>query len=107
MLLVDHANSSVDYLVPRVKIFGIPDKAFKYVNLQIGSNDLCQLCLQGEFSDLPPYISVLTRHTASLRYGPGSADDFEANIRATLEYLRLNLRGSLSPVIPDSSLISL
>lgn len=40
--------------------------------MQIGANDLCQLCLQ----------SLL----------PGPADDFEEKIREVLEYLRVNLR---------------
>jgi len=43
--------------------------------IQIGSNDLCQLCLQ-----------------SLIGIGPGSPDDFEANIRAVLEYLRAHLR---------------
>jgi phospholipase B1 len=46
--------------------------------LQIGSNDICQLCL-----------------AASLRFGPGSADDFEENIRETLEYIRTHLPNTL------------
>ena len=54
---------------------GIPDSAWKHIMMQIGSNDLCQLCLQSQVG-----------------IGPGSADDFEANIRAVLEYLKLHLR---------------
>lgn len=47
--------------------------------MQIGANDLCQLCLQSQ-------VGV----------GPGSPDDFEANIRAVLEYVRLHLREFIS-----------
>ena len=54
--------------------------------MQIGSNDLCQLCLQSQVG-----------------IGPGSADDFEANIRAVLDYLKLHLRESLSNIqLPPS-----
>jgi phospholipase B1 len=61
----------VDYLIPQVKKKGIPKTAFKYLNLQIGSNDICSLCAQ-----------------ADVGIGPGSPDDFEANIRKTLEAVR-------------------
>lgn len=64
-----------DYLIPQVKKRGIPRDKFKYINFQIGSNDLCWLCAE-----------------ASIGIGPGSADDFEANIRATLEALRAAIR---------------
>ena len=47
--------------------------------MQIGSNDLCSFCLQ-------PQVGI----------GPGSPDDFEANIRAVLEYLKLHLREFIS-----------
>jgi len=47
--------------------------------MQIGSNDLCQLCLQ-----------------SLIGIGPGSPDDFEANIRAVLEYLKVHLREFIS-----------
>jgi len=67
-----------DYLIPQVKAQGISNKAFKYLNLQIGSNDICQLCL-----------------AADLGFGPGSADDFERNMRETLEYLRTHLPNTL------------
>jgi phospholipase B1 len=64
-----------DYLVPLTKLRGIPSKAFKYLNLQIGSNDQCALCTQ-----------------AALGFGPGSADDFESSIRQTLEIIRAGIR---------------
>ena len=54
---------------------GIPDSAWKLIMMQIGSNDLCRLCVQSE-----------------LGIGPGSPDDFEAKIRAVLEYMKLHLR---------------
>ena len=47
--------------------------------MQIGSNDLCQLCVQSKVS-----MSL------------GSPDHFEANIREVLEYLKLHLRESIS-----------
>jgi phospholipase B1 len=65
-----------DYLIPQVKKWNIPAEKFKYINFQIGSNDLCLLCAQ-----------------ATWGRGRGSADDFEANIRTTLEALRAAIRG--------------
>jgi phospholipase B1 len=53
----------------------IPREKFKYINFQIGSNDLCWFCAQSKFD-----------------FGPGSADHFEANIRKTLEALRIAIR---------------
>ncbi|KIM24545.1 hypothetical protein M408DRAFT_75896, partial [Serendipita vermifera MAFF 305830] len=67
-----------DYLIPQVKKRRIPSEKFKYINLQIGSNDLCWLCAQ-----------------ASIGIGPGSADDFEDNIRETLEALRAAIPNTL------------
>jgi phospholipase B1 len=64
-----------DYLIPQVRKWNLPADKFKYINIQIGSNDLCWSCAQ-----------------ATLGVGPGSADDFEANIRATLEALRTAIR---------------
>lgn len=64
-----------DYLVPRVRSLNIPANAFKYLSLQIGSNDLCLLCAQSVIS-----------------LGPGSPDDFEANIRNALEAIRAGIR---------------
>jgi phospholipase B1 len=64
-----------DYLIPQVKKWNIPRESFKYINLQIGSNDQCWLCAQ-----------------ANLGIGPGSPDDFESNVRATLEALRAAIR---------------
>ncbi|CCO35616.1 hypothetical protein BN14_09734 [Rhizoctonia solani AG-1 IB] len=66
-----------DYLVPQVKAAGIAANRFKYLSFQIGSNDLCQLCL-----------------AADALLGPGTQSDFEANIRETLEYVRKNIRSS-------------
>ncbi|KAG8831135.1 hypothetical protein FRC17_003618 [Serendipita sp. 399] len=67
-----------DYLIPQVKKQNLPINKFKYINLQIGSNDLCWLCGQAE-----------------LEIGPGSADDFEKNIRYTLERLRKEIPNSV------------
>lgn len=67
-----------DYLIPQVKKWNLPNKKFKYINLQIGSNDLCWLCAQ-----------------ATIGIGPGSVDDFEANIRRTLEMIRKAIPNSL------------
>ncbi|PVF99576.1 hypothetical protein CPB86DRAFT_281396 [Serendipita vermifera] len=71
-----------DYLVPLVKLRNIPAKAFKYLNLQIGSNDQCALCTQ-----------------AALGFGPGSADDFEANIRKTLEIIRAGIPNTVVNIL--------
>lgn len=65
----------IDYLVPQVKARNIPDSAYKYMSFQIGSNDICQLCVQAE-----------------LGFGPGSPDDFETNVRKTLEAVRTKIR---------------
>ncbi|CAE6494746.1 unnamed protein product [Rhizoctonia solani] len=67
-----------DYLVPQVKAAGIAANRFKYLSFQIGSNDLCQLCL-----------------AADALLGPGTQVDFEANIRETLEYVRTNIPNTL------------
>ncbi|CEL59890.1 Phospholipase B1, membrane-associated OS=Mus musculus GN=Plb1 PE=2 SV=2 [Rhizoctonia solani AG-1 IB] len=67
-----------DYLVPQVKAAGIAANRFKYLSFQIGSNDLCQLCL-----------------AADALLGPGTQSDFEANIRETLEYVRKNIPNTL------------
>lgn len=64
-----------DYLIPQVRAKNIPTGAFKYLNLQIGSNDICLLCPQ-----------------SAINLGPGSADDFESNIRTTLEAIRTGIR---------------
>jgi phospholipase B1, membrane-associated len=65
----------VDYLVPQVKKRNIPNTAFKYLHLQIGSNDVCLFCEQSTSDS-----------------GPGSPNDFEKNIRKTLEAVRLEIR---------------
>jgi phospholipase B1, membrane-associated len=65
----------VDYLVPQIKKRNIPKTAFKYLHLQIGSNDICIWCAQ-----------------STIGVGPGSPDDFEKNIRKTLEAVRLGIR---------------
>ena len=79
---------AADYLIPQIQQREIPDNAFKYVSLQIGSNDICQLCMD-----------LFARHgnNAQTRLGlwPRMADEFEASVRSTLEYIRLNLRESL------------
>ena len=66
-----------DYLVPQVAKRDIPREKFKYINFQIGSNDLCWFCAQSKIG-----------------FGPGSADHFEENIRETLEALRAAIRAS-------------
>ena len=68
-----------DYLIPQVKRMGIPNSAWKHIMMQIGANDLCQLCMQSQVGS-----------------GSGFADDFEAKIRAVLEYLKANLRTCIS-----------
>jgi phospholipase B1, membrane-associated len=62
-------------LVPQIAKRNIPREAFKYINFQIGSNDLCWFCVQ-----------------SNIDFGPGSTDHFEANIRKTLEALRAAIR---------------
>ncbi|KZV88552.1 hypothetical protein EXIGLDRAFT_772595 [Exidia glandulosa HHB12029] len=68
-----------DYLVPQVKDAGIPNSAFKYLNFQIGSNDICQMC-----------AGALT---------PTAADSFEDDVRSALEYVRKNIPNVLVNVI--------
>ncbi|KAG9077985.1 hypothetical protein FS749_010062 [Ceratobasidium sp. UAMH 11750] len=67
-----------DYLVPQVKALKIPSNRYKYLSFQIGSNDLCQLCL-----------------AADALLGPGTQADFEANVRETLEHVRTNIPNTL------------
>ncbi|PVF99580.1 hypothetical protein CPB86DRAFT_813744 [Serendipita vermifera] len=50
-----------DYLVPQVQARNIPASTFKYLNIQVGSNDQCTLCSQ-----------------AALGFGPGTPDSFES-----------------------------
>lgn len=71
-------HEAVDYLIPQVKKRNIPTTAYKYLSLQIGSNDICSLCAQ-----------------ASINIGPGSADDFEYNIRRTLEAIRIGIPNTI------------
>ncbi|EJD43634.1 hypothetical protein AURDEDRAFT_145439 [Auricularia subglabra TFB-10046 SS5] len=78
-LAVNLLHEVVDYLVPQVKAMNISKSAFKYLNLQIGSNDICQFC-----------ASALT---------PIGAASFEANIRATLEYVRKNIPNTVVNVV--------
>jgi len=54
-----------------VKLLGIPDSAYKYLNLQIGSNDLCQMCVSNQTA---------------------TADQYEADVREALEYVRKYIR---------------
>ncbi|KZV88555.1 hypothetical protein EXIGLDRAFT_678820 [Exidia glandulosa HHB12029] len=68
-----------DYLVPQVKARNISASAFKYLNLQIGSNDLCQLCAE----------SLV----------PTGADLFESSVRDALEYVRSNIPNTVVNVI--------
>ncbi|EJD43613.1 hypothetical protein AURDEDRAFT_114662 [Auricularia subglabra TFB-10046 SS5] len=79
-----------DYLVPQVKAQNISDAAFKYLHMQVGTNDVCQLCA-----------------TAIL---PPSADIFEASIRKSLEYMRAhipNILVNIVGVFPSSQLYDL
>ena len=39
----DVAYTYADYMVPQMQAAGVDD-AFKYISLQIGSNDLCSAC---------------------------------------------------------------
>lgn len=68
-----------DYLVPQVKKARIPDSALKYMNFQIGSNDICQMC-----------IGALT---------PTAADNFEEDVRLALEHVRKNIPNVLVNVV--------
>ncbi|CCA72228.1 hypothetical protein PIIN_06162 [Serendipita indica DSM 11827] len=71
-----------DYLIPQVKARNIPASAYKYLNLQIGSNDICSMCFQ-----------------SVLGFGPASPDDFEASIRKTLEAVRNGIPNTVVNVI--------
>ncbi|KAG8708221.1 hypothetical protein FRC08_000053 [Ceratobasidium sp. 394] len=73
-------HEAQDYLVPQVKALNISDDRFKYLSFQVGANDVCQLCAA---VDTP--------------MGPSTKSDFEKNVRAALEYVRLNIR-ELLPV---------
>ena len=64
-----------DYLVPQIQTKNIPTTAFKYLNFQIGSNDVCKYCTKADGSS-----------------GVGSAGDFEENIRTALEAIRTKIR---------------
>jgi len=53
-----------DYMVPQMQKEGV-DKAFKYISLQIGSNDLCSACKEAnpgnrQRASSPPRFRVLT-----------------------------------------------
>ncbi|KZW03511.1 hypothetical protein EXIGLDRAFT_711213 [Exidia glandulosa HHB12029] len=72
-----------DYLVPQVEARNITASAFKYLNLQIGSNELCQLCPGG-------YTLALT---------PAGADAFEENVRVAMEYVRTHIPNTVVNVM--------
>lgn len=71
-----------DYLIPEVNRRNVPREKFKYINLQIGSNELCYSCTQG-----------------SLGIGSASAQNFEDNVIQTLELIRSSIPNSLVNVI--------
>ncbi|KAG8854234.1 hypothetical protein FRC20_001083 [Serendipita sp. 405] len=71
-----------DYLVPQVKARKIPKSAFKYLNLQIGSNDICSFCFQ-----------------SIVQNGPASPDDFEKSIRETLEAVRAGIPNTVVNIL--------
>ncbi|KAG8813603.1 hypothetical protein FRC17_001478 [Serendipita sp. 399] len=71
-----------DYLIPQIKKRNIPASAYKYLNLQIGSNDLCGMCFQ-----------------SILNPGPSTADAFEKNIRETLEAIRTGIPNTVVNVL--------
>ena len=53
-----------DYMVPQMREAGV-DKAFKYISLQIGSNDLCSACGEANPGNhqrtySPPQFGMLT-----------------------------------------------
>ena len=68
------------YLVPQYKASGVKDSELKYLNLQIGSNDVCQLCAAGAIGSLV-------------------ADLFEKDVRKTLEHVRQNIPNVLVNVV--------
>jgi len=63
-----------DYLVPQVQARNIPANAFKYLNMQIGTNDICQLCTTGVFPG-----------------GLGNPDSYEAYVREALQYVQAHI----------------
>lgn len=71
-----------DYLIPQIRARKIPSTAFKYLNLQIGSNDLCGMC-----------------HQAIVGFGPSSPDEFESSIRKALEAVRKNIPNTVVNVV--------
>ncbi|CAE6512989.1 unnamed protein product [Rhizoctonia solani] len=71
-------HEAQDYLAPQVKAINISESRFKFLSLQVGANDVCQLCAA---ADSP--------------MGPGTKSDFENNLRATLEYVRQNIPNTL------------
>ncbi|KAH7103683.1 hypothetical protein BKA62DRAFT_48382 [Auriculariales sp. MPI-PUGE-AT-0066] len=74
-------HQAVDYLVPMVKALNVSSSAFKYLNLQIGSNDLCQMCLAA--------------------VSPTSADLYELSVRLALEYVRVNVPNVVVNVVAN------
>jgi len=69
-----------DYLVPQYKASGVKDSELKYLNFQIGSNDVCQLCAAGAIGNFV-------------------ADQFEKDVRKTLEHVRQNIPNVLVNVV--------
>lgn len=67
-----------DYLIPQIRAKNIPNRAFKYLNLHIGANDLCLVCNQT--------VSGVSQE---------SPDVFEANIRGVLKAIRASIRECL------------
>ncbi|KAG8823498.1 hypothetical protein FRC17_009307 [Serendipita sp. 399] len=71
-----------DYLIPQVKKRNIPSSAYKYLNIQIGSNDICSMCFQ-----------------SVIQAGPASPDDFENSIRETLEAVRKGIPNTVVNIL--------
>ncbi|KAG8690100.1 hypothetical protein FRC09_012137 [Ceratobasidium sp. 395] len=71
-------HEAEDYLALQVKSLNISESRFKYLSFQVGANDVCQLCAA---ADAP--------------MGPSTKGDFENNVRAALEHVRMNIPNTL------------
>ncbi|KAL7411862.1 hypothetical protein BDY24DRAFT_395118 [Mrakia frigida] len=82
-LAVNLPHQARDYLVPQAWRTGVEREKWKFLNLQIGSNDLCSLCTAPEM----------------FGFGPGSPDLFELSVREALEIVREGIPNTLVNVV--------
>lgn len=63
----------LDYLAPRVNALNISEDWFKYLSLQVGANDVCELCAAGKLFDrASPYRALIFQYLGDSGYSYGT-----------------------------------